>query len=152
MATAWHAKEAVRELYGHNDAELALQFVDRLADDMVDPLQPVEVRSLGRTLVRWRLQIAAWRTFNVSNGPTEAANNLIQAGETRRVRLHQLRQLPDQVAALCRQARLVADRYRHSALKRHSAFSKKVPTGQAAFSHLQPRVFQLRASGRPNIG
>ena len=67
-----------RQLYGHNDAELALQFVDRLADDMVDPLQPVEVRSLGRTLMRWRLQIAAWHTFHVSNGPTEAANNLIK--------------------------------------------------------------------------
>jgi transposase len=45
---------------------------------MVDPLQPVEVRSLGRTLMRWRLQIAAWHTFHVSNGPTEAANNLIK--------------------------------------------------------------------------
>ena len=78
VATAWHAKEAVRELYGHNDSELALEFVDRLADDMIDAVQPIEVRSLGRTLSRWRLQIAAWHTFHVSNGPTEAANNLIK--------------------------------------------------------------------------
>jgi transposase len=78
VATAWHAKEAVRELYGHNDAELALEFVDRLAEDMIDAVQPIEVRSLGRTLIRWRLQIAAWHTFHVSNGPTEAANNLIK--------------------------------------------------------------------------
>jgi hypothetical protein len=41
-------------------------------------VQPIEVRSLGRTLSRWRLQIAAWHTFHVSNGPTEAANNLIK--------------------------------------------------------------------------
>ncbi|MGD1012543.1 MAG: transposase [Acidimicrobiales bacterium] len=68
----------VRELYGHNDAELALEFVDRLADDMIDAVQSIEVRSLGRTRSRWRLQIAAWHTSRVSNGPTEAANNLIK--------------------------------------------------------------------------
>lgn len=78
VATAWHAKETVRELYCHDDAALALSFVDRLADDMVDPVQPVEVRSLGRTLRRWRLKIAAWHDWHVSNGPTEAMNNLIK--------------------------------------------------------------------------
>ena len=38
---------------------------------------PIEVRSLGRTLARWRDQIVAWHRSHVSNGPTEAANNLI---------------------------------------------------------------------------
>ncbi len=33
---------------------------------------------LGRTLVRWRDQIAAWHQAHVTNGPTEAANNLIK--------------------------------------------------------------------------
>jgi transposase len=78
VATAWHAKEAVRELYAHRDSSLALQWVDELSADMVDPDQPVEVRSLGRTLKRWRLHIAAWHTAQVSNGPTEAINNLIK--------------------------------------------------------------------------
>jgi transposase len=78
VATAWHAKEAVRELYGHTDAELALTFVERLADDMADTDNPIEVRSLGRTLRRWKHQIAAWHTAQVSNGPTEAVNNLIK--------------------------------------------------------------------------
>jgi transposase len=78
VMTAWHAKEAVRELYGHDDPDLALVFVDRLAADMDDPDHPVEVRSLGRTLKRWRLQIAAWHAAKVSNGPTEAMNNLIK--------------------------------------------------------------------------
>jgi len=36
------------------------------------------VRSLGRTLRRWKQQIAAWHGAQVSNGPTEAANNLIK--------------------------------------------------------------------------
>jgi len=39
---------------------------------------PTEARSLGRTLIRWRHQIAAWHHAHVSNGPTEAANNLIK--------------------------------------------------------------------------
>ena len=78
VAIAWHAKEAVRELYGHTDPELALSFVERLADDMSDADHPIEVRSLGRTLRRWKHQIAAWHRAQVSNGPTEAANNLIK--------------------------------------------------------------------------
>lgn len=78
VAIAFHAKEAVRELYAHHDPELALQFVEALADDMDDREQPLEVRSLGRTLKRWKHQIAAWHLSHVSNGPTEAANNLIK--------------------------------------------------------------------------
>ncbi|HEY5011600.1 MAG TPA: transposase, partial [Acidimicrobiia bacterium] len=30
------------------------------------------------TLLRWKHQIAAWHRAHVSNGPTEAANNLIK--------------------------------------------------------------------------
>ena len=37
-----------------------------------------EVRQLGRTIVRWRHQIAAWHQAQVTNGPTEAINNLIK--------------------------------------------------------------------------
>ena len=75
---AWHAKEAVRELYAHTSPALALQWVERLAADMADSDNPIEVRSLGRTLRRWKDQIAAWHSAQVSNGPTEAANNLIK--------------------------------------------------------------------------
>ena len=34
-------------------------FVERLADDMTDTDNPIEVRSLDRTLRRWKYQIAA---------------------------------------------------------------------------------------------
>lgn len=78
VTTAWHAKEAVRELYAHSNAALALEWVERLAVDMADSDNPVEVRALGRTLRRWKHQIAAWHRAQVSNGPTEAANNLIK--------------------------------------------------------------------------
>ena len=47
---AWHAKESVRELYTHTDAEFAVAFVDELVADMADKDMPTEVRSLGRTL------------------------------------------------------------------------------------------------------
>jgi transposase len=78
VATVWQAKEAVRELYAHGDADLALQWVTQLGRDLQDKDYPIEARSLGRTLIRWKHQIAAWHTAHVSNGPTEAVNNLIK--------------------------------------------------------------------------
>ena len=57
---------------------LALEWVEALSDDMAKIEQPIEVRSLGRTLKRWKHQIAAWHESQVSNGPTEAVNNLIK--------------------------------------------------------------------------
>ena len=76
VATAWHAKEAVRELYAHRDPDLALEWVDQLSADMQDRDSPPEVRQLGRTMSRWREQIAAWHGAQVTNGPTESMNNL----------------------------------------------------------------------------
>jgi transposase len=78
VRAAWHAKEVVRSLYEHQDPELALGFVERLGKDLQDESCPIEVRSLGRTLLRWKRQIAAWHRAHLSNGPTEAANNLIK--------------------------------------------------------------------------
>ena len=75
---AWHAKEVVRGLYEHHDPDLALEFVTRLGKDFQDRSCPPEVRQLGRTIVRWRHQIAAWHQAHVSNGPTEAVNNLLK--------------------------------------------------------------------------
>ena len=72
VATAWHAKEAVRELYSHQDQALAITWLDELAADLRDDMRPPEVRSLGRTLKRWRLEITAWHDCHLSNGPTEA--------------------------------------------------------------------------------
>jgi transposase len=54
VATVWEAKEAVRELYAHADADLALEWVTQLGRDLQDKDYPVEARSLGRTLIRWR--------------------------------------------------------------------------------------------------
>ncbi|MCA1701897.1 MAG: ISL3 family transposase [Actinobacteria bacterium] len=78
VTTAWHAKEAVRALYFHTDAALALEWVVRLGHDLQDADCPPEIRRLGRTLIRWRHQIAAWHQAHVTNAGTEAANNLIK--------------------------------------------------------------------------
>jgi transposase len=78
VRTAWHAKEVVRSIYDHHDPDLALEFVARLGADLQDDSCPPEVRQLGRTILRWRHQIAAWHHAQVSNGPTEALNNLVK--------------------------------------------------------------------------
>jgi transposase len=78
VATMWKAKEAVRELYSHGDPDLALQWVTQLGHDLQDKDYPIESRSLGRTLIRWKHQIATWHHAHVTNGPTEAVNNLIK--------------------------------------------------------------------------
>lgn len=76
VQAAWWAKEAVRELYEVDDPILASQFIDELIDDMADGDWPIEVRSMGRTLTKWRGPIIAWHELRISNGPTEAMNNM----------------------------------------------------------------------------
>ena len=76
---AWHAKETIRQIYILDGPDTANQFVTELADDLQDPdACPPELNVLGRTLTRWHSQIVAWHHAHVSNGPTEAANNLIK--------------------------------------------------------------------------
>lgn len=74
----WHAKEVIRSIYDIDDPDLADQFVTRLASDLQDTTHPPEVRSLGRTLRRWKDHIVAWHRGRATNGPTEAVNNLIK--------------------------------------------------------------------------
>ncbi len=76
VRTMWHAEEVVRAIYEHTEPVLALEFVTRLGRDLQDPDHPPEAHLLGRTLLRWRRQICAWHASGVSNGPTEAINNL----------------------------------------------------------------------------
>lgn len=78
VRTAWHAKETVRGIYDIDDPDLATTFVERLGHDLQDQDCPPEIRQLGRTIVRWTDQISAWHRARVSNGPTEAINNLIK--------------------------------------------------------------------------
>ena len=78
VRNAWHAKETVRAIYQIDDPELAAEFVLRLGHDLQDADCPPEIQRLGRTIARWAAQISAWHQARVSNGPTEAANNLVK--------------------------------------------------------------------------
>ena len=73
---AWHAKETLRGIYRVGDHELAPEALDELSRDLQDETFSPELNKLGRTLRAWRTQIANWHRSRVTNGPTEAANNL----------------------------------------------------------------------------
>lgn len=75
---AWHAKEVVRSIYTIDDNDLARSFVTQLGTDLQNDSCPLEVNRLGRTISRWVDQIVAWHQALLSNGPTEAVNNLIK--------------------------------------------------------------------------
>ena len=75
---AWHAKETLRGLYDIDCPQLAATYATELVDDLADADCPPELRRLGRTLARWHTQIVNWHHARVSNGPTEAINNLIK--------------------------------------------------------------------------
>jgi transposase len=49
-----------------------------LGHDLQNADYPLEARSLGRTLIRWKTELAAWHKAHVTNGPTEAVSNLIK--------------------------------------------------------------------------
>jgi transposase len=78
LKMTWHAKEVVRQTYDHTDVDVAAAWVDDIVRDFTDSEMPFEVRRLGRTIRRWRDQIIAWHRSHVSNGPTEAVNNLVK--------------------------------------------------------------------------
>ena len=61
-------------------AKHSLQALSRRIDSATTSHSPTspKKRSLGRTLLRWKHQVAAWHEAHVSNGPTEAANNLVK--------------------------------------------------------------------------
>jgi transposase len=82
VATAWQAKEAVRDIYTQ-PPETAPEYLATLSDDLRAPERPEHVRRLGRTLRNWSAEILGWHTSKATNGPTEGQNNLIKA--TKRV-------------------------------------------------------------------
>ena len=114
---AWNAKEVVRQIYDHTNHQLAVAWVDEIVRDFADTEMPLEVRRLGRTIAKWRTQIV-WHRSHVSNGPTEAVNNLEKRVKRVAFGFPQLRPLPDPLAPLRRPTQLDTPRHRHPTLKR----------------------------------
>jgi transposase len=71
------AEEVVRGIYDQ-PVDTAGEWVDEIARDFTDRSMPHEVRRLGRTIGKWRNETVAWHTARVTNGPTEAVNNLVK--------------------------------------------------------------------------
>ncbi len=76
---AWHAKETVRGIYQTHHPGEGDQYTRLLTAELQDQSCSPELNQLGRTLHTWHSQIVAWHHARVSNGPTESANNLINA-------------------------------------------------------------------------
>lgn len=70
---AWLAKESVRAVYLVDDPLEAAERLDNaIAGCLADEVP--EVRTMGRTLSRWREEILNHHRTGASNGPTEGAN------------------------------------------------------------------------------
>jgi len=98
VAGAWPAKESVRDVYLTDNPADAATLLDKAIvacrrDDVP------EIRSLGRTLARWRTEILNHHLTGASNDPTEALNLVIKKAKRaghghRRFDHYRLRCLP----------------------------------------------------------
>ena len=74
---AWCAKESVRDVYLTDDPADAELLLDKAIEGCRTDWF-TEIRSLGRTLTRWRAQILNHHATGASNGPTEGLNLLVK--------------------------------------------------------------------------
>jgi transposase len=70
---AWLAKESVRDIYLTDDPREAEVLLDKAITGCLED-KVAEIRSLGRTLQRWRNEILNHHLTGASNGPTEGLN------------------------------------------------------------------------------
>jgi len=78
VAIAYRIKERLRDFYRTSDAHQARQLLDELVGHCLKPAMPPEIQKLGQTLRRWFDKLCNYHLAKVSNGPTEALNNLIK--------------------------------------------------------------------------
>jgi transposase len=78
VAIAYRAKERLREFYAITDIDKTRPMLQELVDHCAKKSMPPEIGKLGRTLRKWFDKICNFHIAHVSNGPTEALNNLIK--------------------------------------------------------------------------
>ena len=77
MWFAWNAKEVVRQIYDHTDPGLADAWVAEIGRDFTNTDDARRgAPASGAPSPKWADQICAWHRSHVTNGPTEAVNNL----------------------------------------------------------------------------
>jgi transposase len=78
VAIAYRVKERLRDFYRTRDPDDARQVLDELKTHCLKRAMPLEVQRLGRTIRDWFDKICNYHLARVSNGPTEALNNLVK--------------------------------------------------------------------------
>ena len=78
VAIAYRVKERLRDFYRCTDPDEAEAMLARPPRALPKKAMPPEIRRLGRTIKTWFDKIVNFHLARVSNGPTEALNNLIK--------------------------------------------------------------------------
>lgn len=78
VAIAYRVKERLREFYRCPQPGVARAMLQELIEHCRRTTMPPELHTLGRTLHQWLDKICNYHLAKVSNGPTEALNNLIK--------------------------------------------------------------------------
>ncbi len=78
VAIAYRVKERLRDFYQTSDPEAAREILEDLQRHCVKKAMPPEVQKFGRTIHRWFDKICNYHIARMTNGPTEALNNLIK--------------------------------------------------------------------------
>jgi transposase len=78
VAIAYRIKERLRDFYATRDPDEARALLDELKDHCLKRAMPPEIQKLGRTIRHWFDKLCNFHLARVSNGPTEALNNLIK--------------------------------------------------------------------------
>jgi transposase len=78
VAIAYRVKERLRDFYKTFDAGEARAMLQDLENHCLRKSMPPEIQKLGRTIRHWFEKICNFHLARVSNGPTEAINNLIK--------------------------------------------------------------------------
>lgn len=78
VAIAYRVKERLRDFYRCSDIDEARAMLEELVEHCTRRAMPEEVQRLGQTIRRWFDKICNFHLARMSNGPTEALNNLIK--------------------------------------------------------------------------
>jgi transposase len=77
VSLGYLAKERLRDFYKLT-TDNARELFDTIISECSRRSMPPELQKLSRSLKNWREEITNWHEARVSNGPTEALNNLIK--------------------------------------------------------------------------
>jgi transposase len=78
VAIAYRIKERLRDFYAAGSRHEARALLADLQAHCLKKAMPPEIQKLGRTIKRWFEQLCNYHLAKVSNGPTEALNNLLK--------------------------------------------------------------------------